>query len=188
MIAAAVVVVALLGVGFGAFALLSDDDGGGTGTTAPTGATGAIRRMPRDRPHPSGSAGKPFTQLSEADLLGTFNLTFSPEGDTDAGSATNATWSSNCDERSGDHPCDSDAVAPPVSGFLKRLGKANSGRVTGTLPCGEGDMDGRIRDGQAIVDGNDVEGKGPVTEIRGEGTMVNGTCPGKVFTLVGTLT
>lgn len=80
LIAAAVVVVALLGVGFGAFALLSDDDGGGTGTTAPTGATGAIRRMPRDRPHPSGPAGEPFTQLSEADLLGTFNLTFSPEG------------------------------------------------------------------------------------------------------------
>jgi hypothetical protein len=40
---------------------------------------------------------------------------------------------------------------------------------------------------RAIVDEDDVEGEGLATEIRGEGTMANGTCPGDVFTLVGTL-
>jgi hypothetical protein len=184
---AAAVVVALLGAGFGAFTLLSDDDGGGgTGTTAPTGATGATGTTGASGPtDPTGPSGEPFTPLSEADLFGTWNVTLSPEGDTSAGSATQTTLvlERNCDNRSGPHPCDVDVVAP-VTGFLQRLGKSYSGTVTGDLPCGEGDMDVEFEVVRAIVEGDG----GRVTEIRGEGTMVNGTCPGGVFTLVGTLT
>jgi serine/threonine-protein kinase len=184
---AAAVVVALLGAGFGAFALLSDDDGsGGTGTTAPTGATGATDTTGASGPTaPTGPTGEPFTPFSEADLFGTWNVTLSPEDDTSAGSATQTTLvlERNCDNRSGPHPCDVDVVAP-VTGFLQRLGKSYSGTVTGDLPCGEGDMDVEFEVVRAIVEGDG----GRVTEIRGDGTMVNGTCPGGVFTLVGTLT
>jgi hypothetical protein len=185
---AAAVIVALLGAGFGVFTLLSDEDGGdGTGTTAPTGATGATGTTGTSGP--TAPTGEPFLPLAEADLVGTFNLTFSPEGDTSAGSATNATWEfePNCVGRTGDHPCDADAVAPPVSGFLQRLGKTYSGDVTGALPCGEGEMHVQFEVFAAIVDEGDVEGEGLVTEIRGQGTMLAGTCPGSVFTLVGTL-
>jgi serine/threonine protein kinase len=188
---AAAIVVALLGAGIGAFALLSGDDGGGgTGTTAPTGATGVTDASGGTGPTaPTGASGEPFTPLSEADLLGTFSLTFSPEGDTSAGSATNATWefASDCTERSGPHPCDADVVAPPVQGDLDRLGKTYQGDVTGALPCGDGDMHVEFEVFAAIVDENDVEDEGLVTEIRGQGTMLTGTCPGDVFTFVGTL-
>jgi len=189
---AAAVIVALLGAGFGAFMVLSDDDGGGggTGTTTPTGATGATDTTGATGPTaPTGATGEPFLPLAEADLVGTFNLTFSPQGDTSAGSATNTTWGfePNCEGRTGDHPCNADAVAPPVSGSLQRLGKAYSGDVTGALPCGEGEMHVEFEVFAAIVDENDVEGEGLVTEIRGDGTMLTGTCPGSAFTLVGTL-
>jgi serine/threonine protein kinase len=180
---AAAIVVALLGAGIGAFALRSGDDGeGGTGTTAPTGATGATGASGASGA--TAPTGEQFLPFSEADLFGTWNLTFSPEGDTSAASATNTTWEldKNCAARSGPHPCDADVIAPPVSGFLQRLGKTYSGTVTGTLPCGEGDMQVDFEVTQAIQEGNG----GRVTEIRGEGTMLNGTCPGSVFTLVGT--
>ena len=100
---AATIALAILGAGFGAFTLLSDDDGGGgTGTTAPTGATGATDTTGASGPTaPTGPTGEPFTPLSEADLFGTWNVTLSPEDDTSAGSATQTTLvlERNCDDR-----------------------------------------------------------------------------------------
>jgi serine/threonine-protein kinase len=184
---AAAIVLAILAAGFGAFALLSDDDeGGGTGTTAPTGATGATGTTGASGPTTAtGPTGEQFLPFSEADLFGTWNVTLSPQDETGPASATQTTLvlERNCDNRSGPHPCDVDVVEP-VTGFLQRLGKSYSGTVNGDLPCGEGDMQVEFEVVRTIVAGED---EGRVTEIRGEGTMVNGTCPGDVFTLVGTL-
>ncbi|MGH2590314.1 MAG: hypothetical protein ACRDGW_05895, partial [Actinomycetota bacterium] len=177
----AAVVLAVLAGGFGAFALLSDgDEEPGTGPTAPTGATGTGPTSPTGATGTTGIGGLP---LAESQLFGTWDLTFFPEGDPTA--ATEASWAfdPNCEGRTGPHPCDADAVAPPVSGFIQRQGKTYSGTVTGDLPCGVGDMTISFEVLRAEV----IDGVWRSAEVSGEGTMVNGTCPGEVFSLVGTL-
>lgn len=185
-----VVLAALLGVG--AFVLFSGDDetlsdptgttGATTGTTGTTGATGATTGT-TGTTGATGATG--FEQLSEAEVFGTWDMTFSPEGDTSAGSATNTTWvlEENCDARSGPHPCDVDAVSP-VSGFIQRVGKDYAGTVTGELPCGQADMQVSFTIVRAVEVTTD---EGRATEIVGEGTLLSGTCAGSVFTLVGRL-
>jgi len=177
-------------VGIGAFVLLSGGEGDqvaarptgaatgtapGTGTTGTTGGTGT-----------SGTTGAVETPLSlaEAQVFGTWNMTFSPAGDASAGSATNAAWElkANCENRTGPHPCDVDALSP-MSGFLLRKGKSYTGDVTGDFLCGPGDMQVSFE----VTKAAPVEGPWRATEIRGEGTMASGTCPGSVFTFVGTL-
>ena len=169
-------------LGLGAFALLSGDDPtgptvptetpGGTGTSGATGPTRA-----------TGTTG--FEPLSEAEVFGSWDITLSPEGDPSAGSATNTNWilEENCDNRTGPHPCDVDAVSPVV-GFLQRVGAAYSGSVAGELPCGPADMEVAFE----VIRAEEITSdQGRATEIRGEGTLLSGTCSGSVFTLVGTL-
>lgn len=167
-IVVSVIFAALFGLGL--FALFSGDD-----PTVPTGATGDTGA--------TGTTG--FEPLAEAEVFGSWGITFSPEGDPSAGSATNTNWilEENCENRTGPHPCDVDAVSPVV-GFLQRVGKDYSGTVTGELPCGPADMEVAFEVVQAEEITSD---EGRATEIRGEGTLLSGTCAGSVFTLVGTL-
>ena len=153
-----------------AFLLLRDDDGTiGDPTGTATGATGDTGDVP---------------PLSEAKLFGLFDLTFSPEGDTSEGSATETEWMlrENCDNRSGPHPCDVDAVNP-VTGFIQRVGKTYEGTVSGELPCGSADMQVTFE----AVHARFVEEEWRADEFRGQGTMLTGTCANSVFTFVGTL-
>jgi hypothetical protein len=118
-------------------------------------------------------------------VFGSWDITLSPEGDPSAGSATNTNWilEENCENRTGPHPCDVDAVSPVV-GFLQRVGKDYSGTVTGELPCGPADMEVAFE----VVRAEEVTSdEGRATEFRGRGTLLSGTCAGSVFTLVGTL-
>jgi serine/threonine-protein kinase len=184
---AAAVIVALLGAGFGAFVLLSDDDGGGggTGTTAPTGATGATGTTGASGPTaPTGATGLGDLPLAEARVFGPWNLNFVPVDAERAGEATNAQWelAANCEDRPGPHPCDVDAVRPVV-GFIERTGKRYLGDVSGELPCGVGDMTVSFEILRAEV----IEDVWRAVQISGEGTMVNGTCPGSVFSIAGAL-
>jgi hypothetical protein len=189
-----VLLAALLGVG--AFIFFSGDDetltdptgttGATTGTTgASTGTTGATGVTTGTTGTTGATGATGFEQLSEAEVFGTWTMTFSPEGDTSAGSATNTTWvlEENCDARSGPHPCDVHAVSP-VFGFIQRVGKDYSGTVTGELPCGQADMQISFTIVRALEVTAD---EGRATEIVGEGTLLSGSCAGSVFTLVGTL-
>jgi hypothetical protein len=184
LVIVAVVIAALLGAG--AFVLLSGgDDGevvadstgtvtGATGVTGVTGTTGT-----------TGTTGATGTlSLAEAQVFGVWNMTFSPEGDPSAGSATDATWEleANCEDRTGPHPCDVDAVSP-MSGFLQRQGKSYFGTVTGDFLCGPSDMQMSFE----VTKAAQVGGPWRATEVRGEGTMLSGVCQGSVFTFVGTL-
>jgi len=189
-IAIGALVATLLGVG--AFFLFSGDDetpidptGTTQTTTGATGATGTTGTATGATGGTGATGATGFEPLSEAGVFGTWNLTFSPEGDTSAGSATNTAWvlEENCDARTGPHPCDVDAVSP-VAGFIQREGKDYSGTVSGELPCGPADMQVSftvVRAVEVTVD------EGRATHIVGAGTLLSGTCAGSVFTLVGTL-
>ena len=184
------------GLALGGFLVFSggDDDGqdatGATGETAidasgptgqQTGATGATGAVTG----PTGGTGDPdVLSLAEAHVLGAWDLTFSPEGDASAGSATNTVWEMdrNCEARTGAHPCDVD-VRTPVTGFLQRQGKFYDGVVSGELPCGPGVMRVRFE----VVDAEVIDGPWRAVQIRGEGTILSGGCQDAVFTLVGTL-
>ncbi len=162
----------------GAFVVRSGGDGDaakGGPTPGPTGASAVTGS--------SGSAGGP--QLSEAQTFGTWNLTFSPAGDASTGSATETSWelAANCENRSGPHPCDVDAVSP-VTGFIQRVGKTYEGTVTGELPCGPSDTMHVAFD---VTDAEEIDGILRATAIRGHGRMMNGACESAMFTLVGSL-
>lgn len=183
---AAAVVVAVLGGAIGAFALLSDgDEERGAGPTAPTGATGNTGATgPTSPTGATGVTGVGGLPLAEARVFGVWNMNFVPEEAVRAGEAANAQWELdiNCESRTGPHPCDVDAVRP-VSGFIQRTGKSYEGTVSGELPCGVGDMTVSLEVLRAEV----IDGVWRAAQISGEGTMVNGTCPGSVFSIVGAL-
>jgi hypothetical protein len=196
-------VVAALGVG-GIVLLSGDEEDAGAGSTgagvtgAATGATGQDPGATGQDPGATGTVsgatggatggtGDPgvlVPPLAEAQVFGTWNITFNPEEDLSAGSAVESVWvlDANCDDRSGPHPCDVDAI-DPMRGFLQRQGKGYSGTVTGDFLCGPADMSMSFE----VTEAASVDGPWRATEIRGEGTMQSGDCPNDVFVFVGTL-
>jgi serine/threonine-protein kinase len=196
LLVGAVLVVAALGVG--GFVLLSGDDedagagstgtgltGAATGATGQdTGATGTAGGTTGGATGGTGDPGVLVPPLAEAQVFGTWSITFNPEDDLSAGSAVASVWvlDANCDDRAGPHPCDVDAI-DPMRGFLQRQGKAYSGTVTGDFLCGPADMSMSFE----VTEAASVDGPWRATEIRGEGTMLSGDCPNDVFVFVGTL-
>jgi hypothetical protein len=185
VIAAALVVVAVLGVG--GFVLLADGDDGEvvdpTGTTGATGVTGSTGTTGTTEPS-GATGGEGQLSLAEAQVFGVWDMVFHPEGDLTTGSATPATWEleANCENRTGPHPCDVDAISP-MSGFLQRQGKSYSGTVSGDFLCGPSDVAMSFE----VTDAAPVGGPWRATAITGGGTMLSGACQGSAFTFEGTL-